>query len=420
MTSVASTVSTITNTQECFGLAPSLAVCMPDPAASPSGPSAVCCDAVLKYNKAGCFCSPITSVLFGADLTSLFANAELPACAATRGKKHWKVSCGPLQGHTYNSGTCPMNDMEMDAARFITASTFQAAVTKHVYDGRWGSDCFKISALLDQVAPLADPGYFASGSYGLGIFRGIKMAMEYFAILNSQLNRNNAVVSINPNKNVVGVLQDGSIVLGGYSTWSFMNETITAPEAYIEFIYSFDGCNTATVLSTTIPAGSVLRPKKNLATTLAYINGILTLGLESANWGAMNTCKFHSRYCTGSNQQFDTEKACVNYFTSLPVFSPTCGYGHILGGNSRICRANHQYLTVFDPEVHCPHLSPGSMACRDPGPNDEFDTFCGPGGSEEVMEKIYKHYRKQVREITVKQNATVLNPLWKWDYPQVC
>ncbi|KAJ3075758.1 hypothetical protein HDU98_006996 [Podochytrium sp. JEL0797] len=416
MTSVASTASTNTNTQACVGLAPSLANCLPPSAV----PSAICCDAVLKYNKAGCFCNPITSVLFGPNLAPVLANAVLPACAAARHSKYWEVPCEPLQGHTYNNGACPLSDMEMDAARFGTASKFNAAVTKYVRNGRWGSGCFNISALLEQVAPLADPGFFSSGSYGLGIFHGIETAMEYYAILNAQLNRNNAFATVNPNKHVAGVLQDGSIVLGGYSTFSLFNQTLTAPESYSETIFGFDGCNTTTVLSTTTPAGSVLRPKANQPTTLAYVNGILTLGEESAMWGPINTCKYHSRYCTGPNQQFATEQVCLDFFTSLPLYSPVCGYGHITGGNSRVCRTKHQALAVFNPTVHCPHLAPGSMVCMDPGPNDDFDAFCGPGGNPEIVEKIYKGYKQKVHEITVKQNATVLSPSWVWEIPEVC
>ncbi|KAJ3075745.1 hypothetical protein HDU98_006983 [Podochytrium sp. JEL0797] len=416
MTSLATIAGTNTNTQSCFGIAPNLAHCLPPSDA----PSAVCCDAVFEYNKAGCFCNPITTVLFGADLAPVLTNTTLPICAGNRPKKHWTVPCGPFQRHTYNYGTCAANDMEMDTKRVITVTTFQAILTKIVYNERWGSGCFNITDLLDQVTPLLDPLYSATVAYGLGTFHGIAMALEYLAILNAHLNRNVAFTTINPNKNVVGVLPDGEIVLGGYNTWSFFNGTLTAPEAYVEFLYGFVGCNTATILSTTIPPGSVLHPKKGLVSTVALINGILSMVQQGANWGAMNTCKFHTRYCTGPNQQFATEQDCLDYFTSLPVYSPVCGKAHLLGGNSIVCRGNHQFLSLFDPKTHCPHLSPQSAVCRDPGPNDDIDTFCGLGGDEEVMDTVLKTYKEQVHEIMVGQNATVLSPSWKWDYPEVC
>ncbi|KAJ3075747.1 hypothetical protein HDU98_006985 [Podochytrium sp. JEL0797] len=417
MTSSASIATSNTNT--CFGLAPSFAACLV-PKFNPAEPTAMCCDVVLKYNEAGCFCNKITSALLpgGAKQAKGLAKVALPICAA--GKKHWKVPCEPLQGHTYNNGACPLSDMEMDAARFGTAMAFVTPILTTVFGERWATGCFDLNALIDKVSPLADSGYFASMAYGLGTISGIETAMEYFASLNAHVDRNNAVTTINPANKVAGVLPDGSIVLGGSSTWSFMNETITAPEAYYEFIFGFDGCNTATVLSTTLPSGSVLQPKKGLITAIAYINGILTMSYESAYWGPITTCKLHSKYCTGDDQQFTSEKHCLHYFTSLPLYSPVCGKAHILGGNSKICRANQLYLTALNPEKYCPRMSKHSEVCRDPGVGDDIDSFCGPGGDEEVMATVLNEYKEQVHDITVVQNATVLSPSWKWEYAKVC
>ncbi|KAJ3075746.1 hypothetical protein HDU98_006984 [Podochytrium sp. JEL0797] len=404
----------VTNTNTCLGLASSLAICSSSSSSSPIDiPSAICCDTVFKFNEAGCFCNPITKVLLGTEQTSTLAKLVRPVCAfASWQPWKWIVPCRPFQVHTYNNGVCPSNDMQMDAARFVTAGSFQTVVATDVFAPRYGSGCFDLNSVINKISPLVDPAYTFSGGYGLGVYSTPKVVLEYFAILNAQMNKNYA--SSVPDayaRKVAGFLPDGAVAFGGFSSFSFFNEKVTTPKGYAEYVHKFDGCTTSNMFSTSLLSGSVLNPALGQAySTIAYIAAVMTLGQDSTTWGAPNTCKFHTTYCTGANAQFTSEQECLDFFTSLPQYSPVCGYEHILSGNSRVCRAKHQFMTPSSPEIHCAHLSPTSVHCR--------DDDCGPGGDASQVEKIFNQYKKQVDDITAIQDAAGLGS--NWTLPHVC
>ncbi|KAJ3075757.1 hypothetical protein HDU98_006995 [Podochytrium sp. JEL0797] len=403
--------TSVTNTNACLGLAPSLAVCAKPNLDGSILPSAICCNVIFEYNKAGCFCNPITSVLLGSQQASMLAYVARPVCAVASWKPWtWVVPCHQFEGHTYNNGVCPSNDIEMDAARFVTAGSYQAALSAQVYAPRYGSGCFNFTSLLEKVTPFMDPAYTISGTYGLGVYTTPKMAIEYYAILNAQINNNYAVSTAGPSKlKIAGFLPDGALVLGSLSSYSFYNEMLTSPPAYVEVAHSFDGCTTSNIFSALLPSGSVLNPNLGkYGSTMAYIAAITTLGQNSTTWGPENTCKFHTTYCTGTNAQFDTEQECVDFLYSLPLYSPVCGFGHMLSGNSRVCRSKHQYMAPLSPEIHCAHLSRKNEHCSDDN--------CGPGGDASQTEKYFNQFKTQVDDIMAVQDGIGSN----WTLPKVC
>lgn len=64
--------------------------------------------------------------------------------------------------------------------------------------------------------------------------------------------------------------------------------------------------------------------------------------------------------------QFATIQECLGFYLSLPQNSiqTFCPYG-FGNTNSVQCRLVHLNLAYVDPAIHCPHLGPNSMPCRD-------------------------------------------------------
>lgn len=73
-------------------------------------------------------------------------------------------------------------------------------------------------------------------------------------------------------------------------------------------------------------------------------------------------CQIHDKHCTGANQQYDDNAACVDFLTNKTRF----GQGYELGLNTLLCRSVHQQMVQYRPDVHCPHIGPsGGGMCVD-------------------------------------------------------
>ncbi|KAF9070240.1 hypothetical protein BDP27DRAFT_1220995 [Rhodocollybia butyracea] len=68
---------------------------------------------------------------------------------------------------------------------------------------------------------------------------------------------------------------------------------------------------------------------------------------------AVDVCQMSTQYCTGSNQQYASNDACMSFMTQLPFGQPWEG-----GMDNGICRYIHKNMVKYRPEVHCPHIGP--------------------------------------------------------------
>ncbi|KAL7658776.1 hypothetical protein ACMYSQ_001725 [Aspergillus niger] len=77
---------------------------------------------------------------------------------------------------------------------------------------------------------------------------------------------------------------------------------------------------------------------------------------------ATTICATHDQYCTGANQQYDNNAACLDFLTSaIPL-----GKDYELGRNTLLCREVHEHMVQYDPALHCPHIGPtGGDYCVD-------------------------------------------------------
>jgi hypothetical protein len=68
--------------------------------------------------------------------------------------------------------------------------------------------------------------------------------------------------------------------------------------------------------------------------------------------------------CVGEHQQFDSYNDCMDYMNALPLFDPICQ--HKIGpmavqGNCYMCKYLHNFMTPFEPELHCYHAGKGQF-----------------------------------------------------------
>lgn len=68
-------------------------------------------------------------------------------------------------------------------------------------------------------------------------------------------------------------------------------------------------------------------------------------------------CPVIQQRCTGSNQQYLDEAACV---AELGV--KNFGSFDEAWGDNVVCRQIHSLLTLVRPEVHCPHVGPNGRS----------------------------------------------------------
>ncbi|KAJ4490566.1 hypothetical protein J3R30DRAFT_3694241 [Lentinula aciculospora] len=68
---------------------------------------------------------------------------------------------------------------------------------------------------------------------------------------------------------------------------------------------------------------------------------------------AVDVCGMSTEYCTGTNQVYDSNDACMEFMTQIPFGNPWEG-----GMDNGWCRYIHKNMVKYRPEVHCPHIGP--------------------------------------------------------------
>jgi len=77
---------------------------------------------------------------------------------------------------------------------------------------------------------------------------------------------------------------------------------------------------------------------------------------------ANSICSTHTKYCNGTNSQYDSPNDCYNFLTKEIRF----GESFELGMNTLLCRNVHEIMIKFRPDVHCSHIGKsGGGQCMD-------------------------------------------------------
>jgi hypothetical protein len=77
---------------------------------------------------------------------------------------------------------------------------------------------------------------------------------------------------------------------------------------------------------------------------------------------AASICDTHTKYCNGSNAQYESWAACHRFITE----DIRVGQSFELGMNTLMCRSVHELMVKYRPEVHCSHIGPsGGGQCED-------------------------------------------------------
>jgi hypothetical protein len=176
---------------------------------------------------------------------------------------------------------------------------------------------------------------------------GIDEFGEYLSLLSPQVTKGFVSMRLAavPNKvfkvetGYFILIVDGKLITTGVSVNNyFLNKNFKNPvDEYLEGRFSFDGCNTK-ISGVDYHGDRTLSLKLN--TGISSLAEVIykVVDDESNVLGIMNTCKYHTKYCTGSLKQYDSEAACNTFLKALPKSSSVCGLGSILSGNTSTCR----------------------------------------------------------------------------------
>ncbi|KAI9366737.1 hypothetical protein DFJ73DRAFT_890797 [Zopfochytrium polystomum] len=410
--SAAVSTSVGTNTNTCIGLLPTLAAC------GASLPSKACCDALNTFTSAGCFCNPLTDFLLGSSNAPLVRYLLLPVCAIGNPFKNWIVPCGPYTQKTYNGGTCSLSDVAIDSARIQNAIGFSTALNNLNADHYETQGCFNYTALLAKSKELLDDTFTTTVPFGVGFFDSFDRALEYLAVFNAKVTKDMWwSITVNATTNsILQVSQDGqSIMLGSVTTQAFLDGNVTFGPNWSETHTFFNGCSTKLAGLTAPATPALVTPTSPPFTKYPYLLGpvLNSLGrfMDNADYGPINICRFHTKYCSEKYPQYRSEDECVAFVASLPRISPVCGVAGALSGNSTFCRFKHQWMASINPEVHCPHIGYSSDMCADDN--------CGPAGPAADF-AVSESVAEGLRAGAAAWNATVLANGFKWRFPKVC
>ncbi|KAI9366738.1 hypothetical protein DFJ73DRAFT_955637 [Zopfochytrium polystomum] len=410
--SAAVSTSVGTNTNACIGLLPTLAAC------GASLPSKACCDALNTFTNAGCFCNPLTDFLLGSSNAPLVRYLLLPLCTIANPFKNWIVPCGPYTQKTYNGGTCSLSDVAIDSARIQNAIGFSTTLNNLNADHYEGQGCFNYTELLAKSKELLDDGFTTSVPFGVGVYDSFERSLEYLSLFCAQVTKDVWwAITVNATTNsILQVSQDGqTIMFGSVTTQAFLTGAVAMGPNWSEAHSLFKGCSTKLAGLTVPPTAALATPTSpsftHYPTSIGPVLSALGYFVDYADYGPVNICRFHTKFCADKYPQYRSEDECIAFISSLPRVSPTCGIAGALSGNSTFCRFKHQWMASINPEVHCPHIGYSSDMCAEDN--------CGPAGLVADF-AVPQAVDVALRAGAAGSNATVLANGFQWKFPKVC
>lgn len=332
-----------------------------------SVPTEDCCLAFAAFQNDACGCSPFVEELLGVNAEGqsrlgLLVNGletfcpalevALPTLDCEAPVAPSGISSGAAK--TYNDGSCPYGDAEMDRLRFRSAigmtAAFATAADPDV--------CFDTPALIDVLKTLATPEVEVSVPYGIGTYKGYEDASEYLGIafvgLNHGFWKAGFLAPDLSKETTLEVSDDGSVWTQGATTGgSFFDEVMTYDDAFLVQDISFEGCETKF-------SSYAIRPNTSMRDLVErFVQGASLF----KRWGAQDICRYHTLYCADNpdTKQYDSEQECLDFIGSLPLYTEACGINRPLAGLSLPCKFKHHFMVPTNPALHCPHIGrPGS------------------------------------------------------------
>ncbi len=313
-----------------------------------------CCNAVRELAVDRCECNPAVDLLLGEEGQQIY-DLE-PICRVVQPLKWVTVtprvlrSCTSLKRHDYG---CEMNDMEMDAARLQSILAFQATFQAHVE----AEACFDTNTFIHQLLASFDPDIEVFIPYGIGTYTGIDNVAEYLGMAMTSLNHgfwlyDSTIDTTKPA--TLGVSTDGSTWIQG-STFrgSYVRGALPYTDAYTEQQAMFEGCSTVVNQFEVLPTDG-LRD---------WVETYVQAADLSQRWGIEDICRYHTEFCADdpATRQYDSEAECIEYISSLPLYTEACGINRPLAGHSLACKFKHHFMIPANPALHCAHIGPLGM-----------------------------------------------------------
>eukprot|EP01006_Ploeotia_vitrea_P066731 TRINITY_DN95582_c0_g1_i1.p1 TRINITY_DN95582_c0_g1~~TRINITY_DN95582_c0_g1_i1.p1 ORF type:complete len:646 (+),score=76.30 TRINITY_DN95582_c0_g1_i1:20-1957(+) len=181
----------------------------------------------------------------------------------------------------------------------------------------------------------------------------------------------------------------------------------TGPERFY-FSFNFNGCET-----------------KITDFTVAFSSACVRAGATGMPSPA-TLCDRIQTYCTGANgteRQFATREECVLFYQKRNVQGCNDPLG-MYKGDSQSCRFLHTMVLDKRPEVHCPHVGPGSTYCRadsciipsdgtvatGPTVADQFAKYYAGGGRINTLPEAQLNLLRQQFEASNRASGSLSRP----------
>ena len=352
-----------------------------------------CCDGVRELAADRCECNPALDLLLGEEGQKIY-DLE-PLCRFVQPKKWLPItprifrSCKPVQTKHYG---CEQTDVQIDAARLASILTFSA----NFRDIDNEQQCFDTPVFVQRLSASFAPGVHFSAPYGIGTYHGVEDTAEYLGMVFAGMNHGFWLYdgSVNPaERSRLEVSADGHTWTQGSTQHGAFLRGQYPYTAYIEQAAKFDGCGTLANSYEVLP-GEGMRDLIEIYVQTADL---------SERWGAADVCRHHTQFCAADpeTRQYDSEQDCIDYLSTLPLYTEACGPNRPLAGHSLSCKFKHHFMIPANPQLHCPHI--GKMGGVDPHGNlkcnDETEcsadqgqaswppvTEIGAGTPEEIVE----------------------------------
>jgi hypothetical protein len=241
-----------------------------------------------------------------------------------------------------------VTDLQLDMQRFLSAIVGFGQVMRPA-----GLGCFNLTAMVGGFANIFTEDLEVYAPYGGGVYKGYQDAAEYLGI--ALTNLNHGFWARDSLGSSFGVSADGRT----WSLRSLANHVLlrglyTLESADTGQDITFRGCETkAHYYEIVATAGLALG-----------IESIVQTAVLSDRWGIKDICRYHTAYCAPNNatKMYDSEQDCLDYMSTLPVYTEACGKNRPLKGRSIGCAWKHHIMLAANPTLHCPHIGPEGTA----------------------------------------------------------
>lgn len=319
-----------------------------------------CCNGVRAIAKDRCECNPLIKGLLGKEGAAVFKLE--PVCRILQ-PVQWATiparlvrSCSAIL--SINDYVCEKSDVEIDAARFESLDSFNALFLNNDDE----AICFDTNRFKRGLGQSfrEDASFYVP--YGAGNYTGLEDIAEYlgipFASLTHGYWQNNVTRSEDRSKKARFELSaDGRTwTLGStLSPGTFLRGADPYQEYYAEQEVIFDGCETKIKQYNIVPTDGLM---------IQILIRFVQTASFSKRYGIEDICRYHTKFCSSDpvTRQYSTEKECLDYMRSLPLYTEMCGKNRPFSGRSFPCKWKHHLMIPTNPPLHCPHIGKAGVA----------------------------------------------------------